>query len=73
MTEDGMVGWHHRFNGYEFEKTLGDSERGKPSVLQFTGLQRVGHDLVTEQQSLLRRGRGLGEIFKAIRLKIFQI
>ena len=18
-TEDGMVGWHHRFNGYEFE------------------------------------------------------
>ena len=23
---------------------------GKPSVLQFTGSQRVGHDLVTEQQ-----------------------
>ena len=21
MTEDGMVGWHHRFNGYEFEQT----------------------------------------------------
>ena len=26
MTEDEMVGWHHRFNGYEFEQTLGDSE-----------------------------------------------
>ena len=23
MTEDGMVGWHHRLNGHEFEYTLG--------------------------------------------------
>ena len=21
-----MVGWHHAFNGHEFEQTLGDSE-----------------------------------------------
>ena len=26
MTEDEMVGWHHRLNGYEFEQTLGDGE-----------------------------------------------
>ena len=26
MTEDEMVGWHHRLNGHEFEKTLGDGE-----------------------------------------------
>ena len=26
MTEDEMVGWHHQFNGYEFEQTLGNSE-----------------------------------------------
>ena len=26
MTEDEMVGWHHRFNGHEFEQTSGDSE-----------------------------------------------
>ena len=26
MTEDEMVGWHHRLNGHEFEPTLGDSE-----------------------------------------------
>ena len=26
MTEDEMVGWHHRLSGYEFEQTLGDSE-----------------------------------------------
>ena len=25
-TEDEMVGWHHRLNGYEFEQTLGDGE-----------------------------------------------
>ena len=25
VTEDEMVGWHHRFNGHKFEKTLGDS------------------------------------------------
>ena len=24
MTEDEMVGWHHRFNGPEFEQTLGE-------------------------------------------------
>ena len=27
---------------------------GKPGMLQFMGLQRVGHDLVTEQQLYLR-------------------
>ena len=25
-TEDEMAVWHHRFNGHEFEKTLGDGE-----------------------------------------------
>ena len=26
MTEDEMVGWHHRLNGHELEQTPGDSE-----------------------------------------------
>ena len=26
MKEDEMVGWHHRFNGYELGKTPGDGE-----------------------------------------------
>ena len=26
MTEDEMVGWHHRLNGHEFEQSLGDSD-----------------------------------------------
>ena len=25
-TENEMVGWHYRFNGHEFEQTLGDKE-----------------------------------------------
>ena len=26
MTEDKMVGWHHRLSGHEFEQTQGDGE-----------------------------------------------
>ena len=26
VTEEEMIGWHHRLNGHEFEQTLGDSE-----------------------------------------------
>ena len=44
-----MVRWHHQHNEHEFEQTLGDSE-GHPGGLKSMGLQRVGHNLVTEQQ-----------------------
>ena len=26
MTEDEMVGWHHRLDGHEFEQTQGDGQ-----------------------------------------------
>ena len=26
MTEDELVGWHHRLNGHEFEQAPGDGE-----------------------------------------------
>ena len=45
-----MVGWHHQLNGYEFEQTQGDSEGGKPGVLQSVQPQKVGHDRATDQQ-----------------------
>ena len=35
MTEDGMVGWHHRINGCESEQTLGDSE-GQGNLVCFS-------------------------------------
>ena len=43
-----MVGWYYKLSGHKFEQTRKDSE--KSSVLQSMGLQRVGQDLVTEQQ-----------------------
>ena len=47
-----MVGWHHILSGHELEQTLGNNEgqTGKLRMLEFMGLQRIGHDLVTEQQ-----------------------
>ena len=32
MTEDEVIGWHHRLNGHEFEQNLGDSE-GEESLV----------------------------------------
>ena len=43
MTENEMVGWHHRLNGHEFEQALGD-RTGKPGMLLFMGSQRVKHN-----------------------------
>ena len=41
MTENEMVGWHHRLNGLEFEQTQGDSE-GQGSLVSCSSyLQRV--------------------------------
>ena len=34
MTEDEMVGWHHRLDGCEFKQALGDGRAGKPGMLQ---------------------------------------
>ena len=42
MTEDEMVGWHHRLNGHELEQALGDGE-GQESLVSIVS-QRVGHD-----------------------------
>ena len=46
MTEDEMVGWHHRLDAYEFEHALGvgDGWIGKHGMLQSMGLQSVGHN-----------------------------
>ena len=49
-TEDKMVGWPHRLNGYEFEQTLGESE-GQGSLACYSPWGcRVRHNWVTEQQ-----------------------
>ena len=50
LTKYEMVGWHHQLNGMSFSKLQEIVKAGKPGVLQFMLLQRVGHDLVTGQQ-----------------------
>ena len=35
MTEDEMVGWHHRHNRHEFERALGDDE-GQGSLVCYS-------------------------------------
>ena len=47
VAEDEMIGWHHRLNGHEFGRQWRTEE---PGMLQFMGLQRVEHELVTKQQ-----------------------
>ena len=61
MTEDATVGWHHQFDGHEFEQALGDGERtGKPGVLKSMRSQRVGHNWVTEWQQHFIANSGNG-------------
>ena len=48
MTEDEMVGWHHRLNGHGLgglRELVMDREAWRAAV---HGLQRVGHDQATE-------------------------
>ena len=49
MTEDEMVGWHHRLDGHEFEQASGVGDGiGKPGILQSMGPQRVGYNRAIE-------------------------
>ena len=50
-TKDRMVEWYYQVNGHGFEQTVGDSEaQGNLACCSPWGFQRVGHNLVTEQQ-----------------------
>ena len=42
VTEDEVVGWHHRLNGHEFEQTPGDSGGQRSLGCHSTWGHRVG-------------------------------
>ena len=44
MTEDEMVGWHHRLNGHEFEQALGVGDRQGVLACCSPWGRRVRHD-----------------------------
>ena len=47
-TDDEMAGWHHWLNGWVWVNSGSWWWTGRPGVLRFMGLQRVGHDWSTE-------------------------
>ena len=51
LTEDEMVGWHHRLNEHEFEWTLWVGD-GLGVLLQSVGSQGVRHDWATNWTEL---------------------
>ena len=44
MTEDEVIGWHHRLNGHEWVNSRSWWWTGRPCVQQCVVTQRVGHD-----------------------------
>ena len=44
MTEDEMVGWHHRLEEHEFEQALGVGDGQGSLARSSKWTQRVGHD-----------------------------
>ena len=48
MTEDVMVGWHHRLDGHEFEQTSGAGE-GQGSL---AGCSPWGHEELDTTEQL---------------------
>ena len=53
MTEDEMVGWHHRLNGHEFEQAPGDSE-GQGSLMCCSPWDSPGKNTGVGCQALLQ-------------------
>ena len=50
VTENEMVGWHHRLNGHEFEQTLGDTE-GQGSLARCSPWDHKESDTTEELNS----------------------
>ena len=51
--DDEMVGWHHPFNGHEFEQTLGDGE-GQGSL---AGCSPWGHKELDTMRDLTNNNK----------------
>ena len=54
MTEDEMVGWHHRLDGHEFEQALGDAEGQEAWRAAVHGVTKSWTREQQQQQSLLQ-------------------
>ena len=50
MTEDGMVGWHHRLNGHEFEQALGQESLACCSPWGSQSWTQLNHWITTRKE-----------------------
>ena len=53
MTEDDVVGWHHRLDGHEFQETPGDGE-GQGSLACCSPWGHKESDMTEQQQGCLK-------------------
>ena len=54
MTEDKMIGWHHRLNGREFEQALGDGEGQGSLAHEIKKRLFLGRKVMTNLHSILK-------------------
>ena len=56
MTEEEVVGWHHQFNGHEFEQTPGDSEgKGSLEYCNSLGCKELGTTEQLNNNTLIKK------------------
>ena len=60
MTEDEMVGWHHRFNGHESEQALGVDE-GQGSLVCCSPQGHKGSDMTERLNNNNNKGISKGD------------
>ena len=62
MTEDEMLGWHHRLNGHEFDQAPGDGEgQGSLACRSLCGCKQWD---TTEQLNNNKGSSQKGEVYK---------
>ena len=61
MTEDEMVGWHHRLDGHEFEQALGVSD-GQGSLACYSPWGLKESDMTEQLNNNKNNGTGEGKI-----------
>ena len=65
-TEDEMAGWHHWLDGRIWVNSGSWWWIGRPGVLRFMGLQRVGHDWATELTEVLDNQLSVSAVWETV-------
>ena len=72
MTEDEMVGWHHRLYEHEFEQALGDGE-GQGSLVCYSPWGHKELDITQRQITTTKLRSGISELKDVFRMLVLSI